>query len=219
MSLSDRVLRKGRTMLCLKVPTDGAWATTAMGDVDAVLVDHAYCELKAASNALSLAARHLQDAHLARTLSDLAREEIDHFQRVLAILASRGVALGPPPVDTYAADLRRMTNELPRDPGVTPLVDRLLVGALIEARSCERFQLLAEAARAGRDADLHALWGELLASEARHYRTFVELAVRAARGDRARVTSRLDRLAEVEGAIVGALARGGNEASRATIHG
>ena len=101
---------------------------------------------------------------------------------------------------------------------MTALVDRLLVGALIEARSCERFQLLADAVE-GHDAELHALWHELLASEARHYRTFVDLAVRAAGGDRASVVDRLDRLAEAEGAIVSALARGGEEASRATMHG
>jgi tRNA-(ms[2]io[6]A)-hydroxylase len=218
MSPPECVLRKGRTMLCLKVLTDGAWAAAAMRDVDAVLVDHAHCELKAASNALSLAARHLDDALLARALSDLAREEIDHFQRVVTLLSARGVPLGPPPVDSYAAGLRRTANALPREPSLTPLVDRLLVGALIEARSCERFQLLSEAARA-KDADLHALWANLLACEARHYRTFVDLAIRAAGGDRKRVVARLDRLAEVEGALVGALARSGVEASRATIHG
>ncbi len=207
-------------MLCLKVPTDAAWAAAAMRDVDTVLVDHAHCELKAASNALSLAARYLADTQLVRALTDLAREEIDHFQRVVEVLASRNVALGPPPVDSYAADLRRAANGLARsmDPRVAGLVDRLLVAALIEARSCERFQLLAQAAE-GKDAELHSLWAELLASEARHYRTFVDLAVSAAGGDRASVVMRLERLAEVEGAIVSALARSGNDASRTSIHG
>jgi tRNA 2-(methylsulfanyl)-N6-isopentenyladenosine37 hydroxylase len=208
-------------MLCLKVPTDAAWAAAAMRDVDAVLVDHAHCELKAASNALSLAARYLADTQLVRELSDLAREEIDHFQRVLEVLAARNVALGPPPVDSYAADLRRAANGLARsrmDPRVAGLVDRLLVAALIEARSCERFQLLAQATRA-EDAELHDLWAELLASEARHYRTFVDLAVSATGGDRAAVITRLERLAEVEGAIVSALSLRGNVASRASIHG
>jgi tRNA-(ms[2]io[6]A)-hydroxylase len=181
-----------------------------------MLVDHAHCELKAASNALSLAARHLGDAELARVLTDLAREEIEHFQRVVAILVARGVTLGPPPVDPYAADLRRAVNDLARAPGMTPLVDRLLVGALIEARSCERFQLLASAAA---DPELQALWDELLASEARHYRTFVDLAVRAAGGDRAPVVARLDKLAEIEGGIVRALATSDAGLPRATIHG
>ena len=205
-------------MLGLKVSTDGGWAAAAMRDPDAVLVDHAHCELKAATNALSLVARHPGDVELARALTDLAREEIEHFQRVLGVLAARAVPVGPPPVDSYAASLRRAASGLARDPRFNVLVDRLLVGALIEARSCERFQLLAEATR-GSDAVLHALWNELLASEARHYRVFVDLAVRAAGGDRAGVVARLDRLAEAEGAIVRALATTNDEGSRASIHG
>jgi tRNA-(ms[2]io[6]A)-hydroxylase len=205
-------------MLCLKVPTDAAWADAAMRDVDAVLVDHAHCEMKAASNALSLATRHPGDAELARALTDLAREEIDHFQRVLTMLEARGVTLGPPPVDAYAAELRRASNELPREQGdAATLVDRLLVGALIEARSCERFKLLADATSTRPErASEHALWSELLAAEARHYRTFVDLAARVAAGDRARVESRLEALAEAEAAIVVRLA---GAASRASIHG
>jgi len=209
-------------MLCLKVSTDAAWAQEAMRDVDAVLVDHAHCEMKAASNALSLAARHPGDAELARALTDLAREEIDHFQRVLGMLVERRVTLGPPPVDAYAAELRRATNELPRERGEgSTLVDRLLVGALIEARSCERFKLLADAtATEPTRAAEHALWSELLAAEARHYRTFVDLATRAAAGDRARVEARLDAIAEAEAKIVAALAQAGRgHPSRAAIHG
>ena len=80
-------------MLCLKQPTDETWATEALRDVDAVLLDHAHCEVKAATNALSLAVRHPDDAVVVRALTDLAREEIDHFQRVLALLSARGVAL------------------------------------------------------------------------------------------------------------------------------
>jgi tRNA-(ms[2]io[6]A)-hydroxylase len=208
-------------MLCLKVPTDAAWATAALRDVDAVLVDHAHCEMKAASNALSMATRHLADVELVRAMTDLAREEIDHFQQVLALLVARGVPLGPPPVDAYAAELRRRTSGTHRGQGdAAAVVDRLLVAALIEARSCERFKLLAEAAApVPEHAALHAFWTELLAAEARHYRTFVDLAERAAGGDRAAVLARLDVLAGVEGALVRELARRGEGASRATIHG
>jgi tRNA-(ms[2]io[6]A)-hydroxylase len=208
-------------MLCLQVPTDAAWALAALRDVDAVLVDHAHCEMKAASNALSLATRHLADVELVRAMTDLAREEIEHFQRVLALLVARGVTLGPPPVDEYAAELRRRSGGAHRGQGdAAALVDRLLVGALIEARSCERFKLLAEAAASMPEhAALHSFWTELLAAEARHYRTFVDLAERATRGDRAAVQARLDVLAGVEGALVRELARRGEGASRATIHG
>ena len=205
-------------MLCLKVPTDAAWAAAAMRDVDAVLVDHAHCEMKAASNALSLATRHPSDAELVTALTDLAREEIEHFQRVFAMLVERRITLGPPPVDTYAAELRKAAKALPLEgAGAGRLVDRLLVGALIEARSCERFKLLGDAtaddpAREGE----HALWTELLAAEARHYRTFVDLAERAAGGP---VDARLDRLAAAEAEIVQTLAQKAGEGSRATIHG
>src|SRR5580692_4008475 len=100
------VVRKGRRrdyypaiMFCLTVPSDPAWAAAAVADLDAVLADHAHCEMKAASNALSLAARHPEDARVVLALTDLAREEIGHFQEVLAWMGRRGVALGPPPKD------------------------------------------------------------------------------------------------------------------------
>jgi tRNA-(ms[2]io[6]A)-hydroxylase len=208
-------------MLCLKVPTDAAWVDAALRDEVAVLVDHAHCEMKAASNALSLAARHPRDAELVRALTDLAREEIDHFQRVLGLVVARGAMLGAPPVDAYAADLRKAVAALPREGAEKPaLVDRLLVGALIEARSCERFKLLADAtAVRPEQAELHALWAELLAAEARHYRTFVDLAVRVAGGDRAAVLARLESVARVEGELVASLAAAEGHASRAAIHG
>ena len=208
-------------MLCLKEPTDPAWVEAALRNTDDLLVDHAHCEMKAASNALSLAARHPRNLQIVIALTDLARDEIEHFQRVLTILAGRGVALGPPPVDEYVARLRRSVAALARQGSVTQLVDHLLVGALIEARSCERFKLLAEATAADRDlADCHLLWSELLAAEARHYRTFVDLATCAAGGDRPSIASRLEQLSLVEGALVSSLTRGAvAEASRATIHG
>jgi tRNA-(ms[2]io[6]A)-hydroxylase len=124
-------------------------------------------------------------------------------------------------VDEYAAELRRRTSGTRREQGDTAaLVDRLLVGALIEARSCERFKLLAEAASSMPEhAALQSFWTELLATEARHYRTFVDLAERAAGGDRSAVQGRLEVLAGVEGALVRELARRGEATSRATIHG
>lgn len=207
-------------MFCLKVKTDVRWAARAVRHVDTLLVDHAHCEMKAASNALSLAMRHCDDPVIVRTLTDLAREEIDHFQRVLALLSARGIGLTTPSVDGYAADLREAARGLPRDAVATPLVDRLLVGALIEARSCERFKLLAEAiAAGGGDEIAGALWRELLASEAGHYRTFVDLAVRASGDRRVVVVSRLEQLAELEGTIVDALNRNADPRAPATIHG
>ena len=175
-------------MLCLRVSSDAAWVVEASKDLDAVLVDHAHCEMKAASNALSLAARHPGDFALVRALTDLAREEIDHFQRVLSFLEARGLRLGPPPVDTYAAELLRAVRALPYDPRTVPLVDRLLVAALIEARSCERFKLLLSVVPAG--GELHAFYTELFAAEARHYQSLVDLAIASAQGDAGLVHAR-----------------------------
>jgi tRNA 2-(methylsulfanyl)-N6-isopentenyladenosine37 hydroxylase len=205
-------------MLCLKQPTDRSWAAQALSNVNAVLVDHAHCEMKAASNALSLIARYPGNLERTRVLADLANEEIGHLQRVIGVLVSRGVALGKPAVDVYAAELRRQARELSRDGSANPLVDRLLVAALIEARSCERFRLLVEAT-SGIHADLHALWKELFAAEAGHYRTFVDLASRVA-GEAKRVGARLEQLAELEAGIVRKL--GSSVAlpgARASIHG
>jgi tRNA-(ms[2]io[6]A)-hydroxylase len=188
--------------------------------VNRLLVDHAHCELKAAANALSLAARHARDVDLALALTDLAREEIAHFQRVLGALAARGLSCGPPPEDGYAAALRQFAAKLPRSPHASPLVDRLLIGALIEARSCERFKLLADAiGDDGPHGDLRALWKEFFASEAQHYGTFVDLAVRAAAGDRPWTIARLEELARIEAQIVSKLGLEDRGRSRATVHG
>jgi tRNA-(ms[2]io[6]A)-hydroxylase len=171
-------------MLGLKVSTDAAWVDAAMRDLDRVLVDHAHCEMKAASNALSLAARHPDSPALVRALTDLAREEIDHFQRVLAVLEARGLTLGPPPVD-----------------------------------ECERFKLLAAALLEAGEATIGAFYTELLAAEARHHRSFVDLAVSVAPDGTTRddVLGRLEELATREAEIVRNLAHSAR--ARATIHG
>ncbi len=205
-------------MLCLTVLSAPEWASSAIADIDSVLVDHAHCEMKAASNALSLAAHppKLADAHVVvRTLTDIAHEEIEHFQDVLAILVQRGVALGPPLTDPYAVALRRVSHEL-RPSALSPLVDRLLVAAVIEARSCERFKLLTRVLADEAHQVLRALYERLFAAEARHYRTFVDLAVIASRGAEAGVHARLADLAGLEGAIVANLTKG---ALHATVHG
>ncbi len=205
-------------VLHLQVKSDAAWVACALRDLDATLVDHAHCEMKAAANALSMAARHPDDPTVVRALTDLAREEIGHFQRVHAWLEARGVPLGTPPVDPYVAALRRVNAAVGASPvagNVAAAVDRLLICALIEARSCERFELLARAL-VGRDDELAAFYAELRASEARHYRTFVDLAVRTAGGDEAPVLARLDALASAEGVIVASQTERGFQAA---IHG
>lgn len=205
-------------MFCLRVATDSSWAHEAVRDLDGVLVDHAHCEMKAATNALSLVVRHPDDLALVRALTDLAREELDHFRRVVAFLERRGLALGPPPVDNYAAELRRAQSRLPAS-SLPLIVDRLLFSALIEARSCERFKLLIAALPPDTPGELRVFYEELFACEARHYRTYVDLAVQAVgegEGGRADVEARLALFADAEGRIVRTLA---DRDARATVHG
>lgn len=208
-------------MLGLASPTDDAWVEAALADIPRLLSDHAHCEMKAATNALSLVVRHPADLGLVRALTDLAREELDHFRRVVAFLERRNLSLGSPPVDLYAAELRKAMSRLPRSP-LPPVSDRLLVGAIIEARSCERFKLLLAAFPPGAPPDLRTFYDELFTAEARHYRTYVDLAILAARTmvpdpDAAHlVQARLGALAEAEGKIVADLSA---RDSRATVHG
>lgn len=202
-------------MLGLREETDEAWAREALKDLDAVLVDHAHCEMKAATNALSLVVRHPQDLALVRELTAIAQEELAHFDRVVQLLASRGLALGVPPVDDYAAQLRRAMNALPAS-DLPLLANRLLVGALIEARSCERFKLLLAALPLDADAELRAFYQELFECEAKHYRQYVDLAKTAAGPLAHLVEGRLALLAEAEARIVRGLAA---SELRGTVHG
>ena len=192
-------------MLCLTRPTDPRWVERALADLDAVLVDHAHCEMKAATNALSLAARSPDFPGVVRALVDLAEEELRHFRAVLEELDRRGAKLGKPPSDAYAAELRRLASSSARRRSAEDaLVDRLLVGALIEARSCERFRLLADALAARGQAELAAFYADLFTAEARHFRTFVDLAEDAS-GDAAKVKRRRGERAEAEGELAARL--------------
>jgi tRNA 2-(methylsulfanyl)-N6-isopentenyladenosine37 hydroxylase len=207
-------------MLGLREPTNPRWAGCAADDLASVLVDHAHCEMKAASNALALSARAVDHPRVLRTLAELAEEEISHFRHVVAELDRLGITLGPPAPDRYAAELLRVANATAKKRGPRDaLSDRLLVGALIEARSCERFKLLgAELARRAatgaptKIADLAAFYEDLLAAEARHHRVFVELAEEVS-GSPAKTRTRLAEIAELEARIVKALPVG------PTIHG
>jgi tRNA-(ms[2]io[6]A)-hydroxylase len=156
-------------MLHLATATPPAWIQRALANLDEVLVDHAHCEKKAASTAVSLLFRYPERPELTLALSRLAREELAHFEQVVTLLAARGVTLVHQRPAPYAGGLLAAvrTTEPER------LADTLLCMALIEARSCERMQLLAEACP---DPAVGALYRDLLASEARHHATYVELA-------------------------------------------
>lgn len=194
-------------MLGLMTPTDPSWVDAVEGDLDRLLSDHAHCELKAAQSALSLVARFAGEApELVAPLMALAKEETGHFDQVHRRLAARDGALDLPGSDGYVVALRR---EVRRDHGRYPLMlDRLLINALIEGRSCERFRLLSE--RLG-DADLRAFYRHLMESEARHFVLFKELA--EDRFGRALTRERLGVLAEREATVADRLPLG------PTVHG
>ncbi len=200
-------------MLCLTQPTDPRWADIALSNLPLLLQDHAHCEMKAASNALSLAARFPEYGNVARELALLAEEELRHFRAVLDELTRRGLTLGKPETDVYAAELRKLTRVGRYGAPEDPLVDRLLVAAIIEARSCERFKLVTDALRVRQEEPvLLAFYEDLFASEARHYRTFVDLA-ESVKGDQSVVRQRLEGMARAEGELVRRLGIG------PTMHG
>ncbi len=183
-------------MLGLRRESDPAWVGIALSDVGRLLQDHAHCEKKAAATALSILLGVPDRPELVRPLTELAQEETRHFFQVLAETERRGFALGRCPVDPYARALQLCV----RGEGLERLRDRLLIGSLIEARSSERFLLLA---RHCEDERLSRMWGGLFDAEAEHHTLFVRLAgllggTRAAR-------DRLDVLAEDEAAIVAGL--------------
>jgi tRNA 2-(methylsulfanyl)-N6-isopentenyladenosine37 hydroxylase len=182
----------------LQVPTSPGWAAVAVADLPATMSDHAHAEKKAALNALSLLSREPQRTDLARRMTRLAQEELSHLDLVLRHLRDRGWALAADRRDRYAGSLLRLR----RGGGPTGLVDRLLIAALIEARSWERLHLLGVALD-GAGADVAALgdfYRDLAVSEAGHYRLFVELARAECPGED--VDARLAELAAAEAEII-----------------
>jgi len=183
-------------MLALLAPTSPAWVDAAAADLDGLLSDHAHCELKAAQSGLSLLGRYGGQAPaLLEPLSALAREETQHFAEVQRRLSARGGRLGPPATDDYVVALRAAA-ACDQHEGAPPLLDRLLVAALIEGRSCERFLLLSEHLA---DASLAAFYAGLMAAEAKHFTLFASLAAECFGVQASR--ARLRTLAQREAAI------------------
>ncbi len=152
----------------LHCPTPALWFEQAAENLETLLVDHANCEKKAAGTALSLMYRYVDRPELLRRLSRLAREELRHFEQVHALMCSMDIVYRPLAPGRYAASLMRQvrTHEPAR------LLDILLVGAIVEARSCERFAGLVDVL----PAQVGALYAGLMASEARHFRGYLDLA-------------------------------------------
>lgn len=158
-------------MLHLKLPTDPRWANIAEMQIEDILTDHAYCEQKAASSCISLILRFFDLPELVDTLTPIVSEEWGHFERVMEQIRKRELRFGEPRKDEYVMKLQGFVKK--GGDRWQQLTEVLLLNALIEARSCERFKLLSKNIQ---DKELQKFYYELMISEAGHYVTFIELA-------------------------------------------
>ncbi len=159
------------TLLGLKLPTEKQWVRLVQKDLETTLSTHAWAEQKAASNAISIIVRYPELNELVEVLLDIAQEELAHFKQVHKIIRERGFSLKPQIKDEYVNDLMNFIRK--GEGKEVYLLDRLLFAAMIEARSCERFKILTEEVD---DKKLQEFYFRLMASEARHYTTFLKLA-------------------------------------------
>jgi tRNA-(ms[2]io[6]A)-hydroxylase len=194
-------------MLGLKLPTDPRWVNIVEKNIHEILTDHAFCEQKAASTAISLIIRYPEESELVKAMTDLAQEELSHFQMVHQLILERGWVLGRKRKDEYVRDLQKF---FPKGGSrIDQLVHQLLYAALIEARSCERFRLLSESIA---DQALQKFYRKLMISEAHHYSLFLKLARQYGKNEKT-VNEKWKALLEYESQLM--TKRGKKE----TIHG
>lgn len=185
-------------MLGLKLPTDPRWANIAEKNVEEILTDHAYCEQKAASTAISLIVHYPEYPELVEAMAALAREEMSHFEMVHKKIVERGLELGRERKDLYVHQIMEF---FPKSGDRKErLIHRLLIAALIEARSCERFKVLSENIE---DQDLAEFYRRLMVSEANHYTMFLKFAREF--GDREKVDPMWQDLLEYEATVMSKL--------------
>ena len=167
-----------KTILKLKLPTDPKWVKNVVeSNIEEILTDHAFCEQKAASNAITLIVQNPNLSDLVQEMAALVQEEMDHFKRVHDIILERGYVLGRERKDDYVNELAKF---IIRGGGrQAQLIDRLLFSAMIEARSCERFKVLSDNIN---DEKLAVFYHELMVSEATHYSMFIKLAKKYCEG-------------------------------------
>lgn len=158
-------------MLGLKLLTDPRWANIAESNLEEILTDHAWCEQKAASNAIFLITNNSEHTDLMIKMAEIAMEEMEHFKQVVELIEKRGYTLGRERKDDYVNQLMKFA----RKDGSRNMsfIDRLLFAAMIEARSCERFRVLSKNIK---DAELAKFYHDLMVSEATHYTTFLAFA-------------------------------------------
>lgn len=158
-------------MLGLKLLTDPRWANIAESNLEQILSDHAWCEQKAAANAIYMITNNPEHTDLIQKMAEIAMEEMDHFNQVIEIMKQRGYSLGREGKDDYVNQLMKFTKKnCSRN---TSFIDRLLFAAMIEARSCERFRVLSKNIK---DNELAKFYHDLMVSEATHYTTFLGFA-------------------------------------------
>lgn len=162
---------RDKFVLGLELPTDPRWVDIAKKNIGDILTDHAYCEQKAASSCISLIVQFPDKAELVEVLTPVVAEEWSHFERVIEEMKKRGLALGFQRKDEYVEKLQALLRKGGSREQL--LMEKLLMNALIEARSCERFRLLSTHIP---DAELSKFYYELMVSEAGHYRNFLRLA-------------------------------------------
>ena len=194
------------SMLGLKLPTDPRWVNIVEKNIEEILTDHAFCEQKAASTALSLIVSFPEYSDLVKEMTALVKEEISHFKMVHDRIIANGWVLGRDRKDDYVLQLLKF---FPKGGSrTTQLVHRLLYAALIEARSCERFRLLSEELE---DKELAEFYRKLMVSEANHYTMFLGFARQY--GDREEVDNKWNELLGFEAIIMKNLSKS------KTIHG
>ena len=193
-------------MLGLKLPTDPRWVNIVEKNIEEILTDHAYCEQKAASMAISLIIGFPEKPELVKDMVALSREEMGHFNMVHEKILERGWVLGRERKDHYVIELKKF---FPKGGSrETHLVHKLLYAALIEARSCERFRLLSEEIN---DKDLSKFYRDLMVSEANHYTMFLKFARKY--GNREEVDQKWNALLEYEAELMSTLG------TKETMHG
>ena len=193
-------------MLGLKLPTDPRWATIAEKNIEEILTDHAFCEIKASATAVSLIVTFPEYTDLVEAMAPLAQEEMDHFKQVHKLITKRGWVLGRDRKDHYVNQLVKF---FPKGGSrTTQLVHRLLYAALIEARSCERFKILSENLQ---DEEFANFFGSLMKSEAGHYTLFLKFARKY--GNRKEVDKKWEELLKFEADIMK------NLGTKETVHG
>ncbi|HQK97190.1 MAG TPA: tRNA-(ms[2]io[6]A)-hydroxylase [Bacteroidia bacterium] len=182
-------------MFRLKLPTDPRWVNIVEKNIEEILTDHAFCEQKAATNAITIVVKFPEKTDLVTAMLELAQEELSHFQQVHQKLIERGFVLGKERRDEYV----NLLYDFQRKGGSREvhLIDRLLFGAMIEARSCERFKVLSDNIN---DADLREFYRMLMVSEANHYTMFLNFAKKYAAGED--VEKRWQEWLDYEGEII-----------------